>query len=72
VDLIQGQQRFPFLIEDDGGKVVIEQHPLAVAVRAAGQERFKRIVPGNANAAAAVVSQQRIHFRDPLRVGRTA
>ena len=31
-------------VEDDGGDVVVEQHPLAVAVGAAGEEDLERVV----------------------------
>lgn len=44
----------------------------AVAVGPALQKHLKGIVPVNADAPAAAVTQERLHFRPPLRVGRAA
>src|SRR5690348_12725651 len=66
------QQRFAAAIEHDVGNIMIEQHPLARAVRAAGEKNFEGIVSLNADTATATVTEQKFHLRRQLRMRRAA
>src|SRR5579875_2610821 len=68
LDFDDGEQGSTFAIENDGGKVVVEQYPLASPIRTAGQENLKRVVAVHADDTAAVMAQQRLHLCCPLRV----
>jgi hypothetical protein len=70
--LAGGQQGLAAFVEDHGREVVVEQHPLAIAVGAASEEDLEGVVAGDADAAAAVVAEQRLHLGDPLRMGGAA
>src|SRR5438309_1814032 len=52
-----GEDRGAVLVEDDGGDVVIEQDPLAIAVGTAGEEDLEGVVSTDAGAAAAAVAE---------------
>jgi hypothetical protein len=66
------EERGPVAVIDDRRDVVVEQHPLAVAVRAAGEPDLERVVALDAHAAAAAVTQEVLHLGGPLRVGGAA
>src|ERR1019366_10249585 len=51
---------------NDGGDIVIEEHPFAVAVSAALEIHLEGIVPGDADGAAAVMAEERFHLGAPL------
>ena len=56
------------LIEDHGGNIVVQQHPLAGPVRPAAEEHLERIVPLDPGTPAPIVAQQGLRLADPLSV----
>lgn len=68
----QREERVPLGVKNHGGNIVIEQAPFPFSVGSAGQKDLEGVVPGHADSASAIVPEQRLHFRDPLRVGRAA
>src|SRR5260370_35461761 len=67
-----GEQCRALWVEDDGGDVVGEKHPLAATVRAAGQEHLEGAMSVHADRPTPRVSEQVFHLGAPLGVGRAA
>ena len=67
-DDIQAEERGAHGIKDDGGEIVIEHGPAAVAIRAAFEEDLEAVVTLRASDAAATGAEQRIEFGRPLRM----
>src|SRR5260370_19203424 len=67
-----GEQCRALRVEDDGGDVVVEKHPLAAAVWSAGQEHLEGAMSVHADRPTAGVSEQVFHLGGPLGVGRAA
>src|SRR4051812_32774732 len=49
---------------------MVQQHPFAIAIGAAGQEHFESAMPCRANRPAATVAEACFHLADPLAVRR--
>src|SRR5205085_2860599 len=71
-NLLHAEELLAGRVEHHRREVVVEQHPLAVAVGFPFEEHLERVVPVDADAAPAAVPEPRLHLRDPLTVRRTA
>jgi len=67
-----GEERGTFLVEDDGGDVVIEQNPFTVAIRPAGEEDLEGVVSAHPTPRPRPWPSRLLHFGCPLRVSCAA